>query len=190
MTNRFKSASESGRSRPLIVALDQYLFAYFVRLSPNGEDVRLETDCHSTGRCRCGTEHIRSGGVSYVGVPLSPRRLCLARRERQPPDAARADPLAAVGKPERLTWLADAAVASLEVNAMPLLTLRYIGGVIPSRPTTTTVASQVPSACFSQRGIKTCAPAFKSALSPGTRLTITASVGTTIVFLAFLVFHL
>jgi hypothetical protein len=117
MTNRFKSASESGRSRPLIVALDQYLFAYFVRLSPNGEDVRLETDCHSTGRCRCGTEHIRSGGISYVGVPLSPRRLCLARRERQPPDAARADPLAAVGKPERLTWLADAAVASLEVNA-------------------------------------------------------------------------
>jgi hypothetical protein len=35
---------------------------------------------------------------------------------------------------------------------------------------------------FLPGGIKTCAPAFKSALSPGTRLTITASVGTTIVF--------
>jgi hypothetical protein len=37
MTNRFKSASESGRSRPLIVALDQYLFAYFVRLTKTSD---------------------------------------------------------------------------------------------------------------------------------------------------------
>src|SRR5271167_150695 len=29
---------------------------------------------------------------------------------------------------------------------------RYIGGVIPSRPKTTTVACHAPSACFSQRG--------------------------------------
>ena len=47
--------------------------------------------------------------------------------------------------------------------------LRYIGGVIPSRPTTTTVASHVPSPCFSQRGMNTCAPVLRSSLPPATR---------------------
>src|SRR6202040_2468424 len=60
--------------------------------------------------------------------------------------------------------------------------LRYIGGVIPSRPTTTTVACHVPSPCFSQRGMNTCAPVFRSDLPPATRLTTSASLGTTMVF--------
>jgi hypothetical protein len=38
--------------------------------------------------------------------------------------------------------------------------LGYIGGVIPSRPTTTTAASQLPSAFFSHRGTKILVPGF------------------------------
>ena len=44
----------------------------------------------------------------------------------------------------------------------------YIGGVIPSRPTSTTAASQLPSACLAHAGMKILVPGFKSALSPGT----------------------
>jgi hypothetical protein len=42
--------------------------------------------------------------------------------------------------------------------------LGYIGGVIPLRPTTTTAASQLPSAFFSHRGTKILVPGFRSAL--------------------------
>src|SRR5205823_6982370 len=40
----------------------------------------------------------------------------------------------------------------------------------------------VPSPCFSQRGMNTCAPVFRSGLPPATRLTTSASLGTTMVF--------
>jgi hypothetical protein len=49
MTKRSKKASESCRGPPVDLELDQYLFAYFVRLFINGEGVGLETDCHSAG---------------------------------------------------------------------------------------------------------------------------------------------
>src|SRR6478736_3997242 len=57
----------------------------------------------------------------------------------------------------------------------------HIGGVIPSRPTSATAASQVPSAFFAQAGMKIFAPGFGSAFSPGIKLTTTTSDGTTIV---------
>jgi hypothetical protein len=43
----------------------------------------------------------------------------------------------------------------------------HTGGVIPSRPTSATAASQVPSAFFAQAGMKIFAPGFRLAFSPG-----------------------
>jgi hypothetical protein len=53
---------------------------------------------------------------------------------------------------------------------------------MPSRPTSATVASQVPSAVFAHRGMNIFAPGTRSALSPGIKFTTVASAGTTIVF--------
>src|SRR5262249_35106717 len=68
--------------------------------------------------------------------------------------------------------------------------LIYMGGVIPSRPTRATVASQVPSARFSHLGMNILAPGFRSPRSPGIRFTMVASDGTTIVFSPSLYFSM
>jgi hypothetical protein len=60
--------------------------------------------------------------------------------------------------------------------------LRHMGGVTPSRPTSATVASMVPLALFAHAGMNILAPGFRSAFSPGIKLTTIASDGTTIVF--------
>ena len=65
-----------------------------------------------------------------------------------------------------------------------------MGGVMPSRPINVTVASQIPSALFSHRGINIFAPGTRSTLSPGIKFTIVASEGTTIVFSPSLYFSL
>lgn len=52
---------------------------------------------------------------------------------------------------------------------------------MPSRPTSTTAASQVPSAFFAHAGMKIFAPVFRSAFSPGIKLTTTTSAGTTMI---------
>src|SRR5450631_1347120 len=59
---------------------------------------------------------------------------------------------------------------------------RHIGGVIPSRPTLTRLASSVPSSFFTAPKMMTLAPAFSSDLSPTTKVTIGVSGGTTTFF--------
>src|SRR5580700_6557033 len=101
----------------------------------------------------------------------------MGQRTRAPTPAAKRDP-----EPTRSQFEAHerrcSRLAWFTVKSRP----GYIGGVIPSRPTSTTAASQVPSEVFAHAGTNTLAPGFRSALSPGIKLTTIASDGMTIVF--------
>ena len=58
----------------------------------------------------------------------------------------------------------------------------HIGGVIPSRPTLTRLASSVPSSFFAAPKMMILAPGFSSDLSPATKVTIGVPGGTTTFF--------
>src|SRR6476646_3395217 len=58
----------------------------------------------------------------------------------------------------------------------------HIGGVMPSRPTLTRLASSVPSSFFTAPKMMIFAPGFSSDLSPATNVTIGVPSGTTTFF--------